>query len=274
MAARLLTGCGEQRIPSQQQEKPLARVYDKYLYPADVKGLLSAGISAEDSAQLVSTYIDNWIQQNIILKIAEDNLQQELTEINRQAKEYRESLLIYAYEKYWLTQNLDTLINEDSLLSYYNLHLSDFLLQTDIYQISYAIIPLVNSKYDSLRYWFSRDIAQYRNNLESFCLTNCTGYLFEGQVWFSTDALLRILPFALFEDNKFRTTQLIESKDDEYRYIVKVHAYKTQGSQAPFEYVREDIRRIMINKRKMLLLKNNYQKIVSEAMRINNAEIY
>lgn len=236
--------------------------------------MLSSGISAEDSAQFVSTYIDNWIQQNIILKIAEDNLQQELTEINRQTKEYRESLLIYAYEKYWLSQNLDTLMSEDSLQAYYNQNQSDFLLQSDIYKISYAIIPIVNSKYDSLRYWFSRDIAKYRNNLESFCLTNCTGYLFEGQIWFSADALIRILPFTLFEDNKFRTTQLIESKDDEYRYLVKVHSFETQGAQAPYEYVREDIRRIMINKRKMLLLKKNYQKIISEAMRINNAEIY
>ncbi|MBK6729922.1 MAG: hypothetical protein IPG60_02775 [Bacteroidetes bacterium] len=249
-------------------------MYDKFLYPSEVKGLLGENISPEDSAQFVNSYIDNWIQQNIILKIAEDNLQQELPNINRQAIEYKESLLIYAYEKYWLTQNLDTIIKSDSLQAYYNSHLQDFILQTDIYKLSYAVIPIANSKYDSLYFWFNKDIAKYRNELESFCLVNCSNYVFESQQWMNSETLFNILPASIYADENMRSTKTIESKDEKNRYLVKVHTFMKAGEQAPFEYVQEDIRRIMINSKKIALLKRNYQKIVTEALRINNAEIY
>lgn len=269
-----LSACSKKADQPQTDEQPIARVYDRFLYPSEIQSLLGEDISPEDSTQLVDAFIDNWIQQNIILKIAEDNLQQELPAINKQAKEYKESLLIYAYEKYWLSQNLDTIVAEDSLMQYYETHTPDFILQTDIYKMSYAVLPIANSKYDSLRYWFNRDISKFRNELESFCLVNCSDYVFESQQWLNSDALLNIFPMYVFENGKLRSTQTIESKDEQNRYLIKVYTYLTAGTPAPYEYVKEDIRRIMINKRKIALLKRNYQKIKSEAFRINDAEIY
>ncbi len=249
-------------------------MYDKYLYPSEVKGLLGENISPQDSAQFVEAYIDHWIQQNIILRIAENNLQQELPEINRQTKEYKESLLIYAYEKFWLSQNLDTIIKTDSLEAYYNAHLQDFILQADIYKLSYAVIPVTNSKYDSLYFWFNKDIEKYRNELESFCLVNCSNYLFESQQWMFAESLIGILPAEMYANENLRNTKTLTGEDATNRYLVKTHAFMKAGEQAPFEFVQEDIRRIMINQKKIALLKRNYQKIVTESLRINDAEIY
>ena len=84
----MVLGCNRHK-PEKDQE-PLARVYDKYLYVADIQGLINDKTSPEDSARIVSEYVENWVRQNLILRVAEDNLQSALANINKQAEAYKE----------------------------------------------------------------------------------------------------------------------------------------------------------------------------------------
>ncbi|MBC8048388.1 MAG: hypothetical protein H7Y00_16430 [Fimbriimonadaceae bacterium] len=266
------TACSNEKI--QNGEEPLARVYDKYLYPSNIQNLLSENINPEDSLKIVEEYIDNWIRHNLVLKIAEDNLQSRLSEIEKQAKDYKESLLIYAYEKQWLSENLDTLVNDDSIQAYYLNHPQEFILKQDIFRLSYAIVGKTIKSYDSLRTWFSKDINEFRNELEVYCLNNCRNYIFDSQNWFSEDALFKMLPLQIFENKRLHTTGIIEHTDETNKYIVKVHEIYSAGTEAPFEYVQNDVRQIIIGKRKMEILKNNYQHMYSEGFKKAEAEIF
>jgi hypothetical protein len=150
----VVLGCNRHK-PEKDQE-PLARVYDKYLYVADIQGLINDKTSPEDSARIVSEYVENWVRQNLILRVAEDNLQSALANINKQAEAYKESLVIYAYERQWLAENLDTVVLDDSIRSYFDNNKKDFTLKTDIYQLAYAVVPVEVKSADSIQYWFSR----------------------------------------------------------------------------------------------------------------------
>ena len=79
---------------------------------------------------------------------------------------------------------------------------------------------------------------------------------------------------ALYENGRLRSNQVVEMADENNRYLVKVHEYVVGGNPAPFDYVREDIRRILINKQKLDVLKSNYARMYEDAMQRNNAEIY
>ena len=48
--------------------------------------------------------------------------------------------------------------------------------------------------------------------------------------------------------------------------------YYVFGNTAPFEYYKEGIKDIIINKRKMELINNTYQQIYLEGIKRNNAE--
>lgn len=259
---------------TQNGEEPLAKVYDKYLYPSDIKNLIDENTSKEDSAKIVSEFVDSWVRHNLILKIAEDNLQSSLPQIDEQAKEYRESLVIYAYEKQWLSENLDTIVQEDSLLAYYNAHPQEFLLKQDIFKLSYAVVDRSVTSYDSLRNWFTKDIEKFRNELETYCLSNCKNYLFNSADWLSEDVLFRMLPLQLFENNRLRNPGIAEYADETGNYIVKVNIFKPEGSAAPYEYVKNDIRQTIIGERKMAILKKNYQDMYMDGMKKEHAEIY
>jgi len=269
--ALALAGCKSEEAP---EEKPLARVYEQYLYPSDVAELVADAASPEDSAAIISEYIDNWIRHNLQVKIASNNLIEEAADIERQAQDYKESLLIYAYERQWVAQNLDTLISLDTIQSYWENNRKDFILDSDLYRISYAIMPLEMSGYDTLKKYFSKDISEVRNQLEVFCLDHCSNYTFDSQVWLDDNSLFRLLPLQLFQNGRLRTTAVTEFEDEKNRYIVKVHEYIIEGNYAPFDYVQEDIRKIIINRKKLDLLKANYNRMYSDALQRNNAQIY
>ncbi len=252
--------------------EPVARVYDKYLYVSDISGLITENISKEDSLRIINDYIDNWIRQHLILKVAEDNLQAALADINKQAEEYKESLIIYAYERQWLAENLDTLVAEDSLKQYFENNLKDFSLKTDIYKLAYATTPTSNKTADSIQFWFSRGIEKYRYDLERYCSANCNQFSINTTIWLSEDALFKLLPYDMYADGSFRTKGPVTFNDNENKYYVKVEDYYIAGTTGPYEYYKDGVKDIIINKRKMNLINNTYQKIYTEGLKRNNAE--
>ena len=81
--------CSQKDAPA-----PLARVYDKYLYPSDLDPKLLANISHSDSIILIKAYIDKWVENQLLLNLAETNLSDEDKNVERELDNYRTSLLI------------------------------------------------------------------------------------------------------------------------------------------------------------------------------------
>jgi hypothetical protein len=266
----VVLGCNRHK-PEKDQE-PLARVYDKYLYVADIQGLINDKTSPEDSARIVSEYVENWVRQNLILRVAEDNLQSALANINKQAEAYKESLVIYAYERQWLAENLDTVVLDDSIRSYFDNNKKDFTLKTDIYQLAYAVVPVEVKSADSIQYWFSRGIEKYRLPIERYCAANCQSFSLNSNIWLNEDDLFKLLPYDMYAGGKFRTKGIVTYRDTSFRYFVKVDDFHLAGDLGPFEYQKKGIKEIIINKRKMELLGKTYKDIYTEGLKRNNAE--
>lgn len=266
----VVLGCNRHK-PEKDQE-PLARVYDKYLYVTDIQGLINDKTSPEDSARIVSEYVENWVRQNLILRVAEDNLQSALANINKQAEAYKESLVIYAYERQWLAENLDTVVVDDSIRSYFDNNQKDFTLKTDIYQLAYAVVPVSVKSADSIQYWFSRGIEKYRLPIERYCAANCESFSLNSNIWLNEDDLFKLLPYDMYAGGKFRTKGIVTYRDTSFRYFVKVDDFHLAGDLGPFEYQKKGIKEIIINKRKMELLDKTYKDIYTEGLKRNNAE--
>ena len=75
--------------PSVNTEKGniLARVHDKYLYEADLVGVVPQGTSVRDSLILVRNYINNWLKQKLMVHKAEINLTKEQKDFSKQLED-------------------------------------------------------------------------------------------------------------------------------------------------------------------------------------------
>jgi len=257
----------------EKDKQPVARVYDAYLYTSDIAALVPTGTKKDDSVRIVEEYIDSWIRRQLILRVAEDNLQTALAKINMQAEEYKQTLIMYAYERQFLAENLDTLVREDTMQAYYEAHQEDFVLRSDIFRLAYAVVPVADKTADSVSYWFSRGMEKYRLPLERYCVQHAERFSLNTDIWLNANDLFTLLPYNMYADGKFRTKNVVSYADTSFRYFVQVKEFYTESSIGPFAYFKKEIRDIHINKRKKELLDETYKQIYTEGLKRNNAEI-
>ena len=99
--------------------KPIARVNEAYLYSEDLKGLVSEGMSKEDSAVLVNNYINNWATQQLLMDNAIRNLtDEEQQEYNRLVAKYRKDLFTQAYLEALVGRKIDSAVSNKEAEKY------------------------------------------------------------------------------------------------------------------------------------------------------------
>jgi hypothetical protein len=277
--ALLLTASSCQYFKSSGNDEninPVARVYESFLYESDLKGIGADAATPEDSIKAVKNYIDTWIRNKLILKYASDNLPDEIDEINKQIEKYRQSLIIYTYEKELVAQKLDTVVSEKEIQDYYEKRKEAFQLKTPIYNLKYARLkPVTKRLLDSASVWIGRNDFISNSKLQNFCEQYAVRYVINDSTWYKEQDLENILPIKNIDwqataFNK-KTTVL---KDSTYTYIIKVLGYKFKGADAPLSYVRDDIYNIIMNKRKLDFITQVHNAIYEDALKNKKFEIY
>jgi hypothetical protein len=269
----VLTFCNTAKRRS--DEKPVARAYGYYLYPSDLQGLVPPGTSPDDSVQLVRSYIELWMKKKAVVNKAEFNLTESQKNIKPLLEEYRTSLLTYEYEKQLVEQRLDTTVTDSDLETYYSMNKQDFLLQDPIVKGVYFRIlkssPRLRDFRDmahatgDLAYKRFVDLgAQIADYTESF-----------EENWLSLPLLMQKMPGTIQDPKQFlQRYRYIEAEDDRFFHFARILEYRLPGDAAPLEYVRQEIRDILLNKRKMDFIKQLEESIYNEAVVQNEVEVY
>ena len=138
-------------------KKPVARAFDTYLYQSDIEGIVPKGTKPADSLKILNEYITRWMQQQVIVHQALNNLDPKQIDFSRQMEDYKNSLIIYAYEKELIAEKLDTTIAEQEIEDYYNQNKNDFELKNDIVKIIYVKVPQKAPGQDKLKGWIYSD---------------------------------------------------------------------------------------------------------------------
>lgn len=258
------------------KDLPVARVYDKYLYQSELVGVGRGAARPEDSLQMVKNYIDSWIRHNLMLRYAVDNLPEEEKRLNEQLRDYRESLLIYLYEKELLGDKLDTIVSEGNVVQYYQNHTETFQLKQSISRVKYIVLRLdTRVRLDSVRNWMRNTTPDNYPKLRSFCNENAMKFSISDSIWYNKDELTSFLPVTKFNfDNAQFNRSYLEVADSGYAYLIKFQDYQIKGGDAPINFVREEITSIILNKRKLAFISAIHKSIYEEALKKNNFETY
>lgn len=263
------------KTPEKKEGKLLAKVYDRYLYSDDLKGVIPAEISDSDSASLARDFIEKWIRNELLLNKAEMNLSDEEKDVEQQINNYRSSLLIYGYQQRYLGQNLDTVVTEQEIEDYYKANQSNFLLGEPLMKGFYIKVPVNAPDIYKLRQWYRSNDKETMNNLEGYCFTHATVYDHFNDGWVNLNEVLRMIPG---NEESFRNSlayrNYLEVKDNNFHYFLCVKETAAEGSVSPFELVRDDIHYIILNKRKVKLIDELERNIYSDAQNRKHFIIY
>ncbi len=256
-------------------ERVLARVKDEYLYESDIKGLLSPGITATDSINIVRNYIDSWVRERLLISQAKNNLPPAELDFTKQLAEYENSLVIYAYEKKLVDQKLDTIVSDEEIESYYNANLNNFLLKENIVKLQYVKLPVNSRQIQQVKRLLEADDPLSLTKLSELCEKQAADYFLDNENWISFTDVLREIPVKSYDQETFlKSNRNFEYQDSAYDYIIRIRDFKIKDNISPLAYERSRIRDMILNKRKIELINNMRRDVYNEAVKRNDFEIY
>lgn len=259
---------------SRKDKKPVVRIFDNYLFQSDLSRIVPAGLSPEDSQAVANDYIDKWIKKRLILKKADMNLTDEEKDIEQQIDDYRASLLIYKYQQKLLDQKLDTNVNNKDIEDYYNIHSEEFSLKENIVKLAYIKVPRNAPDHWRVKYWYKSNNEDDISKLEDYCFQYANKFYFKDD-WIFFNKILQKLPVRIDNQEQYlRYNKYLESYDSLYYYFVDFKEYKLSNDTTPIDLVKEDIRNILLNKRKIQFIKDMENEIYRDALNKQKIEFF
>ncbi|MGB1241899.1 MAG: hypothetical protein ACPG49_05220 [Chitinophagales bacterium] len=256
------------------ENEPVARVFNKFLYQSDLDKMLGNNYSSEDSANLSSYYIYDWVHRNLLVKKAELELPDSKEEIEKKIEDYRASLLLFLYEQNLLERNTDTLVKDVDIREYYEAHKEGFLLREYILKAQFVILKRESPQLDSVRYWLKNGSEKSMKALQTYCFQYAINFSLTP-IWNTFDEFSQEIPIPEEEVGSFlRNSSLFETKDAVNVYFVKIAGYGLQGKLAPLDYKRAEISKMLVNKRRIEHIKTMKDDIYKDALNKNQYEVF
>jgi len=270
-----ITAFGCSLLDNGNREDPVARVFERHLYPSEIGEAVPAGTSPEDSIILAKRYIDTWVKDQLMLHRAEQALNEEQKDFEKQLAEYHKSLLIYSYRQKLLQQKLDTAVSDNEIVEYYNENISNFVLGKDVIRGTFVKVALSAPRQEEVRRWSRSNGDEDMIQLENYCISYAEKFSDFNRKWIYFSSISSQLPPQVPRTSSYiRYNRNIEAADSRYRYFLHISDHLPEGETAPLEMVRGDIASIILNKRKIEFFQNLEQRVYEDGVTRNQFEIY
>lgn len=254
----------------------IARVNDSYLFKEDIKDLVPAGTSKEDSLVIVRNFIDRWASQKLLMNAAEINLSTERQEeYNKLIRQYKIDLYTRAYIEEIVKTTVDTVVSDEELKEYYKENKENFKTDGTLVKLRYIHLSKDNPRYQTIRSKF----FDYRKSDKKFWETygmQFKSFVLNDSVWVEMNQIYKKLPF-ISPDNRseyISAGKSIEKNDSLNIYLVKVTNVLEKNQVSPFEYVKPTLQQVILNNRKLELIKKFEKEITDDAIKSKKYEIY
>jgi hypothetical protein len=271
----LATILGCNNFEARNIEKPIARVGEVYLYPSQIAVLFPSKIKQNDSLLILKNYVDKWVKKQLLLQKAELNLTEEQKDVSNQLDEYRTSLLIFKYEQSLILQKLDTIITPEEIENYYNENQSNFVLDRNLVKALFVKLPRNAPNIEQFRRLYTSEKEEDVQQLESYCYQYATKFNFFEDDWVNFTRIQSELPQTVWSpERSLKWYKRIEQKDSTYNYFVYIRDKRVEGETAPLEYVSDNIKSVILNKRKVKFLTDMENDIFNDAMSKGEFTVY
>ncbi len=260
-----------------QEQEPVAQVFDKVLTRQDLLDIVPENVTGNDSIQFVRNFINNWIKEQVIIHKAELNLKEEEKSFEKKLEEYRKSLLIYQYEKQLIEQKLDTNVSDAEIEQYYRDNPQNFELKENIIQGIYIKVRNEAPNIDQLKKWlFYQYSPENKQKIEEYITQFAEDFFMNDSTsWVLFSDVLKNIPIKPYNEEDFlKKNKHINVSDSTFTYLLKIENYQIKNTISPLSLEKNKIKHMIINKRKLLLIKNMETELYKNALKKNKIKIF
>lgn len=264
------------KLTTASLDEVIARAGTSYLYRSEISAEMPQNLSRQDSLVWIDNYINNWAKKQLLFGKAELNLKQETQdELNALVEEYKFDLWARTYKENVVKSLIDTLITEKEVRQYYEANKTNFRLNEDLLQLRYIVLPIVNTDLKEISDRFRRfeeadfvylDSLSYHFN--RFDLTD--------SLWMSKREFQKLLPEVKKNNYEeyLKKSQFFYAEDALEVYLFFVKDVKRRNDAAPYHTIKNTIKRIVFNRKKIDFIKQFDQEILKDAIQTKKFEVY
>jgi hypothetical protein len=272
----LLMICSCNYFKPEQKPESIARVGKNYLYKSDVATLVPAGTSKEDSVLLVRDFIDRWASQKLLIDAAERNLSEnKKKEFNALIRQYKIDLYTKAYIDEVVKNTVDTLVSQEELKKYYNENKENFKTNGTLVRMRFVNLAKDNPRFATIRSKFFDYNKKDKKFWETYAL-QFKSFALNDSVWIDMSQVYVKLPVINPEnrDEFMQSGKKVQIQDKDDVYLIKVTNVIDKNQMAPFEYIKPTLKEVILNKRKLELIKKFEKEITDDAIKNKDYEVY
>lgn len=251
-------------------------VLDKnYLDKSDIERILPANYTKQDSARIVSAYVNQWATDQLLLNKAINNIDENRQqELDRLINNYKVELYAQEYLRELTKQNLDTLIKDSEIEAYYEDRNEDFKLNEDLVQFRYIQLDPLNTDLQKITKLFNKGDLPSLSQLDSLKLTY-RSYFLNDSIWVKKSNLFDAMNVINPANEKYyiKENKTWKLEDSLGVYLVRFNKVLKRGDRAPLSYVKPTIKQVLLNKSKLAYIKKIEKDLLNDAINSDKLKI-
>ena len=249
----LISAC---TLSTNNESDAVARVGENYLFSSDLQDQIGPRYNG-DSLQIANRLIDDWAEQLLYLKKAEINLNAtEKKRLDKLVRTYRNDLYVKTYKDMAIQSQLDSVVDQVEIQDYFEQNKANFRTNKDLLRGRYVRVRNENFNLNTIR----RSLRRF-NDIDKIFLDSIalqfTTYSMNDSIWVQASQFFNRLP--LISERRYKNflknNTFFELQDSLEVYLVVVEEVVLRNELAPLEYVTPTLKQILINKRKLELMR-------------------
>ena len=270
----LLASCSFFKKKQGTEKDVIARVNDDYLYASDITGL-TKGLKGKDSIDVLKNYADNWVRKKLLLQKAKENIPEDDLGITKKVEDYRASLVLYEYEKALINKRLDTAVSQKELDDWYEKLKADFPLEQDVYLLYFVKLKKDARDIENIRKWINKqDDEETARKLNGYCQEFATSTVLNQGIWYEKESVLKNFPLSEYDITAMGNNHSFkEFKTESGTWFVKIGDVAKKDQPSPVQFIRDQIVKAIIEKRRLQLVEKIYDKIYQDGIKSKAFEI-
>ena len=261
-------------LPTNEESNAVARVGEDFLFKSDLEDQI--GPNESDSIQITTRTINEWAEELLYLKKAEINLSsREKKRLEELVSTYRNDLYVKTYKDKAIQSQLDSIVEKEEIESYFEQNKLNFKTNKDLLRGRYVRVRNENYNLRSIRKSIRRFNEDDKVFLDSIAL-QFTTYSLNDSIWVQASQFFNRLPSITERryKNFLKNDTFFELQDSLEVYLVVVEEVVLRNDLAPLDYVAPTLNQILINKRKLELMRQLDREIIEEGLLQNIYEVY
>ncbi|MFN6091515.1 MAG: hypothetical protein ACK44N_03770, partial [Bacteroidota bacterium] len=135
-------------------------------------------------------------------------------------------------------------------------------------------VPKNAPKIDRLRVLYKSEKDNDKQQLQNICYQYATDYYFNENEWLLFDDLLKKAPISAYDKEQYlKNNRFIEVTDSTSIYFINIKGFKIKESLSPLNFETDNIRNLIINKRKLDLIAKMEKDAYNNAIKEKDVEI-